>query len=582
MSGDCPICCNYYTEHLRRRVECLHCQKSSCRSCVSNYILSSPLMPRCMYCLKDWNREFMYNSMTKTFVVDTLKKHTEKLMVEREKALLPATQPIVERTRRINELYQANQVINNQVMLKRRDEKDVLYTLRVNLNDHVTNGLRLKSTDIQMVETLTDSDQSDDERDKIHRFHARLPQQLQEDIQRWKRIHREVRALEENRQANYEIIQHLVRLNRRRIQMIHPNNNNAATLDYVTSESEEDDNDPEGHAMDDERRRRKKKRVFVRSCPKEGCRGFLNQRWVCGLCDTRVCSKCHEIRCVENEKKVEHMCDPNNVATAQMLMRDTKGCPKCGTQIHKIDGCDMMFCTQCHTPFCWRTGEIITNQRIHNPHYYEWLRQNSTDGNIPREPGDVVGNPCDDRIPIRMIREKLRHHDLLSYDVEDRLWNIHRISVHIELVEVPRLLRYRENNNVDLRIQYLSNQLPERAWQHELYRRAKQDEKNKAVRDIYEMVHMVVHNEFRKMLASQQLTFQNIQELMATFENLRVYTNEQFLEISRLYQCRVPKIEEGMWQIGSQRVDPPRRKRAVGLKEETVCEDTDVAQAIET
>lgn len=536
-----------------------------------------------MSCSKPWNREFMYNSMTKTFVVDTLKRHTEKLMLEREKALLPATQPIVERTRRMNELYNANQLLYNNMVLKRREEREALNTLRRNRTELMANGLRLRNPDITMTETLTDSDQSDEERENLQRQHAQLPQQLQDDIRHLKNVRRELRLLEENRQGNYDIIHYLARLNGRRIQMMANNgqNNLAAALEYVTSDSEGegegepgDEEDREGHALDGQRRRRKKKRSFVRSCPKEGCRGFLSSRWVCGLCDTRVCSKCHEIRTSENDD--EHVCDPNNVATAQMLMRDTKGCPKCGTQIHKIDGCDMMFCTQCHTPFSWTTGEIITNQRIHNPHYYEWLRQNSRDGNIPREPGDVPGNAChNERISVRMLREKLQRHDLLSYDIEDRLWNIHRMHIHIELVEVQRLGFRIGGDNVDLRIRYLSNELPERSWQHELYRRAKNKEKSMAMRDIYEMVGMVVQNEFRRLLDTEPLTYETLMEIMATLENVRVYANEQFLEVSRLYQCRVPKLEDLTWHVGSQRVYPPRRKRSTALKEEAPCEETE-------
>jgi hypothetical protein len=165
---------------------------------------------------------------------------------------------------------------------------------------------------------------------------------------------------------------------------------------------------------------------FVRKCPMEDCRGFLSSAWKCGLCQTHVCSKCHEPK-LEGEGTVEdvqedtkevtegikqentedtkqeeeetagirprgHVCDPNNVETANLLKKDSKPCPKCACIIFKISGCDQMFCTQCHTAFSWKTGAIETKV-IHNPHYYQYLRDQSANGEIPRNPLD---NPCAD------------------------------------------------------------------------------------------------------------------------------------------------------------------------------------------
>ena len=42
--------------------------------------------------------------------------------------------------------------------------------------------------------------------------------------------------------------------------------------------------------------------------------------------------------------------------------------------ISKIDGCNQMWCTQCHVAFDWKTGAIQNS--VHNPHYFEWLRKN--------------------------------------------------------------------------------------------------------------------------------------------------------------------------------------------------------------
>jgi hypothetical protein len=83
------------------------------------------------------------------------------------------------------------------------------------------------------------------------------------------------------------------------------------------------------------------KKHFVKKCPNSDCRGFLSTRWKCGLCNTSVCSECHEIN-NENEQKENierHICKPENIETAKLISKECKNCPKCGTYIYKIDGC---------------------------------------------------------------------------------------------------------------------------------------------------------------------------------------------------------------------------------------------------
>lgn len=79
------------------------------------------------------------------------------------------------------------------------------------------------------------------------------------------------------------------------------------------------------------------RREFVRECPDEECRGFLSTAWKCGICEKWTCPECHEVKGTNRDS--EHTCNPDSVATAQLLNRDTKPCPKCRTGIFKIDGC---------------------------------------------------------------------------------------------------------------------------------------------------------------------------------------------------------------------------------------------------
>ena len=142
---------------------------------------------------------------------------------------------------------------------------------------------------------------------------------------------------------------------------------------------------------------------ILRGCPAEACRGFLSTGGICGICDGKICLSCHEIvgkkgEVVEHISETEllvagrrHTCDPASVETAKMLQKETRPCPTCKALIFKTDGCDQMWCTQCKTPFSWRTGKKEEG-RIHNPHYYEWLRRTQGPEGVPPEPaqpGDV-------------------------------------------------------------------------------------------------------------------------------------------------------------------------------------------------
>lgn len=75
------------------------------------------------------------------------------------------------------------------------------------------------------------------------------------------------------------------------------------------------------------------KKNYIRPCSVADCRGFLNSNYNCELCNTSTCSDCLEI------KKSDHICDENTKATASLIKKDTKNCPKCGMGIFKIDGC---------------------------------------------------------------------------------------------------------------------------------------------------------------------------------------------------------------------------------------------------
>ncbi len=171
---------------------------------------------------------------------------------------------------------------------------------------------------------------------------------------------------------------------------------------------------------------------FIMPCPGEDCRGFLSSQYKCKLCSIHVCSKCFEI--IGTDKSSQHKCNEDNVKTAEMIKKDTKPCPGCGTRISKISGCDQMWCVECHQAFSWKTGRIVTGT-IHNPHFYEYKR-NMNNGMIPRAPGDVVcGGLCHHNDLIRIInkmnKRSLKKGDKIRYAIKHRYQKIEYVPATV-------------------------------------------------------------------------------------------------------------------------------------------------------
>ena len=325
--------------------------------------------------------------------------------------------------------------------------------------------------------------------------------------------------------------------------------------------------------------------VVLRGCPGEGCRGFLDERWACGVCDLSVCRHCH-VGLEEDEVVAEHhgagagagaecaegkrwhICNPDQLATAKMLARDTKPCPKCKALISKIDGCDQMWCTQCQTPFSWITGQVEEG-RVHNPHYYEWMRR--TQGSVPRvapQPGDVgfqQGDCCAQALLLQELpfdaADQVRNTGLFDNILVDILEKIplekrdHEdtkiirglsanflLVIHRKLVEIHEYYvrdrrnwneRYADQKDDEDAIDFLAGRLSEADWQRRVWSRDRARRFRNDCKEIKRMFYAAGRDILNSL--TQGGGGVKVGETLKQIEALRKYANDSMEKSKKRY-----------------------------------------------
>ena len=288
----------------------------------------------------------------------------------------------------------------------------------------------------------------------------------------------------------------------------------------------------------------KQKKVFIRKCGVVDCRGFLSEQWKCGICDTTTCNKCLELLNQDNDNNIEHVCKEENIESAKLISKDSKPCPKCAALIFKIDGCNQMWCVMCHTAFSWVTGQIETS-RIHNPHYYEMLRNMSANGEIPREPENIcnddnTGMPDNHQIEILLL---IKRNESEYNKFKEHILKITRNIFHM-LYNHPNTFQQKyDKSKSRLRIRYLMNYITEEDWKKELQRKEKKYEKELNIYQVMKTLDIIGGDIIRSIQTK------NIKTICNDFEKLRNNINDGLYQIGKQYSDTYKTINEEWYCI---------------------------------
>lgn len=436
----CAVCFDGFNKSTRACTACPYCSVEICRNCLQQFLLNDiNIVPVCINndCKREWTRDFLDKELTSTFRLHTYKAHREKVLFDRERSKLPATQEDAAAYRQAKQAYDA--------------------------------------------------------------------------------------GLEEAKRLDAEIAELQRQLAHKRVTYRHH---------MVTVQTFGRTRPTEGAAA---AAPRPAPAAFIRPCPAADCRGFLSTAWKCSICDLYTCSECHELKGPDREDP-SHTCDPNNIATARLLARDTKPCPKCGAGITKLEGCDQMWCTVCNTGFNWRTGAVASGP-VHNPHYFDWLAANPDARGAAAPPVGDCGVVLD-----RQVMQKLTGSASRTYMYQHV--NSRNLPVATKyLIEAWRLMREKESelrrNHTnyddefhDLRVQYMLNMIPEESYKKTLQTTEKNALHKQANQQVYEVFVNSVRDTIRQVLTNDTPNHQTLRDQV---HQIHVYCVEQFGQIAKRF-----------------------------------------------
>jgi hypothetical protein len=216
-----------------------------------------------------------------------------------------------------------------------------------------------------------------------------------------------------------------------------------------------------------------------------------------------------------------------------------------------VRNCDQMWCTVngCNTAFSWNSGHIVSG-RVHNPHYYEWLRRQGG-GEAEREAGDI---PCGGLPTAWQFTRKVLDNQYLFTEEKNTLLEIHRNVTDFEARLPTYPARQNAMANKDLNVKYLMNNITEADWQMKLEHAEASFNRKKEIGQVLQTIVTGVADILQSVMAAfderspieASLCIRD--NCLPTLEKLRVYTNESYRRMGKSLHMAVPQINERwMW-----------------------------------
>lgn len=274
---DCSICGDLYTKKYRRKLECRECKQECCLRCFQTYLMDNPM--QCMYpdCKKNLDVVEIRKIVTNNAFCKRLDDNLAQRMLDEEKTRLPFYQPFAQ-IEIEKKKYQKRHAERNS---KKNEIKSNIASLRQEVENAKYN-----------INSLAASNRGEETKDFLEAKEFYLNTTLV------------------NLHTVSDLSHQMIKINLE-------DEMDRVSVGFVKAE--------------------RKEYTFIKQCAHAGCNGFLERSWMCALCDRYTCPKCHEPKSKRQDD--DHVCNEDTVASVEVLKKDSKPCPKCGTGIFKVSGC---------------------------------------------------------------------------------------------------------------------------------------------------------------------------------------------------------------------------------------------------
>jgi hypothetical protein len=505
---DCAICMEPTNKTKRKHIVCPYCSCDLCSLCMKTTLLDdvSP-EPKCPGCKAVYNRHILLSMFPVSFLTKDYKIHREKVLLDGEKSRLPESQVHAEKYLKSKKIMdERNKIVAEKYKIL---EETKIYKdhreAKKEYDEYTTKNTQIYKNPVKQAifDALWKK-----ERD------AKTLLKSSTEYVEWKITNRMTNAL----------------YNHQRI---------IGTFGTYEPRTY----DARGVRIEPEKKEREKH--FIKACPMKDCRGFLSTSWKCGICETHICKDCNDPK--KDHKDDEHHCDPDKVASVKMIAKETTACPKCAVPVFRISGCDQIWCTNCHTAFNHKTG-VIEIGTIHNPHYFEYMRQNNLA--IPANPNAIIRDACggnnwaiQDRLIVLertvMTPTSIYHANYKYYKaLLNRYIQVNDASYQA-LRHLQTTVRSFQNDEKKqkLRVLYLTKEIDEKKWKYLLQRDEKGLARERAKLQLLEMFIAAARQIFEEVINNP--SFDPI-KMIEDLNNLMKFVNEQSVFLLKDYQNTTP------------------------------------------